>query len=115
MTPHDLWVVARRPADAFNSPGENDRDRLVNQQVFACGLAPANVTGFRAILVRPDKNTGHFTYQRRVATGLAWQIGTSTKVLNWHEDVTAGQTASPVDGHGKPFLSGHSHRAQACD
>lgn len=100
-TPYSIWADAFLPGnDVFNPAGDNDNDGLVNQQEFAFGLSPISGSSVNPILVQLNKTAGTFSYQRRAGTGLTYRILTSTNLVSWPEDLTAGQVAGPVDGNG---------------
>jgi autotransporter-associated beta strand protein len=100
-SPYTTWANTFLPGNNVSNPvGDNDNDGLVNQQEFAFGLSPISGSSVNPILVQLDKTTGTFTYQRRNATGLTYKILTSTDLVSWPEDTTAGQVAGAVDGNG---------------
>lgn len=100
-TPYTVWADTFLPGnDVSNPAGDNDNDGLLNQQEFAFGLSPISGSSVNPILVQLDKTAGTFTYQRRAATGLTYRILTSTDLVAWTEDATAGQVAGAVDGNG---------------
>jgi autotransporter-associated beta strand protein len=100
-TPYSNWADTFLPGnDVSNPAGDNDNDGLVNQKEFAFGLSPISGSSVNPILVQLNKTAGTFTYQRRAGTGLTYRILTSTNLVSWPEDLTAGQVAGPVDGNG---------------
>lgn len=95
-TPYTDWADTFLPGNNVADPaGDNDNDGLLNQQEFAFGLSPIDGSSVNPILVQVNKSTGTFTYQRRAGTGLTYRILTSTDLISWPEDVTAGQVATP--------------------
>lgn len=95
-TPYTQWADSFLPADVSNPDGDNDNDGLSNSQEFAFGLSPVDGSSANPILVPLDKAAGNFTYQRRTATGLTYKVLTSTNLVDWQADTTAGQVATPT-------------------
>jgi hyaluronate lyase len=93
-TPYTQWADSFLPHDVSSPAGDNDHDGLTNQQEFAFGLHPLDGSSVNPILVQLDKTTGTFTYQRRAGTGLTYRILTSTNLVDWPKDTTAGQVAT---------------------
>jgi autotransporter-associated beta strand protein len=105
-TDFDTWING--PSGYF--PGETnlamigssadpDGDGLTNQEEYAFGLAPNSGSSVNPILAPLNKSFGTFTYQRRKPslTGLnSYKILTSTDLVTWTEDVTAGQVATDI-------------------
>jgi autotransporter-associated beta strand protein len=95
-TAYTTWASSFLPGnDVSNPDGDNDNDRLSNHQEFAFGLNPVDGSSANPILVTLDKTAGTFTYQRRAGTGFTYRILTSTNLVAWPEDTTAGQVATP--------------------
>jgi autotransporter-associated beta strand protein len=95
-TAYTTWASSFLPEnDVSNPDGDNDNDRLSNHQEFAFGLNPVDGSSANPILVTLDKTAGTFTYQRRAGTGFTYRILTSTNLVAWPEDTTAGQVATP--------------------
>ncbi len=103
---YDSWISG--PSGYF--PGETDLaiigstadpdgDGLTNQEEYAFGLTPNSGSSVNPILAQLNKDTGTFTYQRRKPslTGLtSYKILTSTDLVTWVEDTTAGQVATEI-------------------
>ena len=105
-TDYDTWISG--PSGYF--PGETnlaiigntadpDGDGLTNQEEYAFGLAPNSGASVNPILAQLNKSAGTFTYQRRKPslTGLtSYKILTSTDLVTWNPDDTAGQVANDI-------------------
>jgi autotransporter-associated beta strand protein len=79
--------------------GDLDSDGLTNQQEYAFGLIPNSGASVNPILAPLNKSAGTFTYQRRnpSLTGLtSYKILTSTDLVTWTQDATAGQIATAI-------------------
>ncbi len=102
LTPYASW--AGDPAQGF-TPGFNDganddpdHDGMTNQQEFAFGLKPTDPSSCNPITQPLDPVTGRFQYTRRVGSGLAYQVRTSTDLGAWALD--AGATEENVTTNG---------------
>jgi autotransporter-associated beta strand protein len=101
---YDDWATANGVVGGEND--DDDSDGLTNFEEYAFGLDPTGGSSVNPILVQLDKGTGTFSYQRRKPslTGLAfYKIQTSTDLVNWIEDTTAGQVATDI-----PFTDNQS-------
>ncbi len=101
-TDYDTWMALypsiTNPADKL--PGADpDGDGLTNQDEYAFGLIPNSGSSVNPISVPLDKTTGTFTYQRRktsLSDLTSYKILTSTDLVTWTPDDTAGQIATDI-------------------
>jgi len=93
--PYETWG-APYSLTAGSEGGDLDNDGLTNFEEYAFGLIPDSSSSVNPITSQLDKTTGQFTYQRLAASGLTYTIWTSTDLITWTEDTTAGQVATPA-------------------
>lgn len=94
---YDDWTTANGVLGGEND--DDDSDGLSNFEEYAFGLLPNNGTSVNPILVPFDKGSGNFTYQRRkisLSDLTSYKILTSTDLVTWEEDATAGQIATDI-------------------
>ena len=79
-----------------------DGDGMINHEEYAFGLLPNSGSSVNPITVRLAASAGTFTYTRRnpALTSLSYTIWTSTDLVTWSKDATAGQIAGAADGNG---------------
>jgi autotransporter-associated beta strand protein len=97
-TDYDTWG-APYGLSVGSEGADPDGDGLTNQQEYAFGLIPNSGASVNPITVQLDKSLGTFTYQRRnpSLTGLtSYKILTSTDLVTWTQDATAGQVATAI-------------------
>jgi autotransporter-associated beta strand protein len=95
--PFPTWIgsFTFNPGADLTQTGDPDADGLSNFEEFAFGLAPNSGSSVNPITVPLDKTTGQFTYQRLADSGLTYTIWTSSDLVTWNQDATAGQVATP--------------------
>jgi len=94
-SPYETWGAAYG-LSAGSEGGDLDNDGLTNFQEFAFGLIPNSGSSVNPITSQLNKTAGQFTYQRLAASGLTYTIWTSPDLVNWTQDFTASQVATPA-------------------
>jgi autotransporter-associated beta strand protein len=95
---------AANPAQGFDA-GVNDdpmddpdNDGMRNQQEYAFGLNPASATSVNPVTQPLNPLSGRFQYTRRVGSGLAYQVLTSTDMASWYPDSGAAEVGVIANG-----------------
>jgi beta-lactam-binding protein with PASTA domain len=97
-----VWAEAYDGADLGDLSADLDSDGLSNGEERIWGLDPTRGSSCNAIQTPLDTETGTFRYTRRdrALTGLTYSVWTSTDLITWAEDLTAGQVPGAPDAAG---------------
>ena len=101
VDPFTSWITTHYPGLSDKSPGGTpDGDGIPNLTKFAFGLIPGSGASVNPITSQVDKATGMFQYTRRypAVSGLTYTVMTSTDLLTWVTDASAGQTVVSATG-----------------
>ena len=95
------WITTHYPGLSDKSPGGTpDGDGINNLTKFAFGLIPGSDASVNPITSQVNKTTGMFQYNRRypAVSGLTYTVMTSTNLVTWVTDASAGQTVVSTAG-----------------
>jgi hypothetical protein len=96
------WASSFEGADLGDLSADYDKDGVSNRDERIWGLDPTSGASHNPIITPLDRSTGTFRYTRRdrSLTGLTYSVWTSTDLLNWTEDLSAGQLPGEPGGNG---------------
>lgn len=98
---YDTWAAATGAVEGLD--GDDDGDDLDNAYEYAFGLDPGSAASLNPFVVPLAKDTGSFTFTRRIQslTNLTYKVFTSTTLApgDWTEDIGANISVvgSPVN------------------